>query len=223
MNPKQNPVFQSRQQFAATRFQGRAGRMHARTGRNLTVEITVLRKDFVAGVSGGGVEIIGQHGRILRMESSGIETKAERRSETAATEGDHERTRPESSRYSTAGAALPCSHVIDQNHTPVSPIQNSAGVNESLEPSGRDDVSGMYSACQPKASPCHAMPAAWRRFTNARTSSKAGTTIGRSDSWPSAILILARTVATLSLRGSPSGENLVAMFLEDALNVVQFV
>jgi hypothetical protein len=38
------------------------------------------------------------------------------------------RTIPESSRNSTGAAPTPCSHMSEKNQTPLSPMQNSAGV-----------------------------------------------------------------------------------------------
>ncbi len=55
-------------------------------------------------------------------------------------------------------AFLPCSHISEKNQMPLSPIQKSAGVEVILESNGASARSGLYSACQPKASPFQALP-----------------------------------------------------------------
>lgn len=92
----------------------------------------------------------------------------------------HARTSPESSRNSTGASSEPRSHTSEKNHTPLSPMQNSAGVNRSLDCTGGSARCGTYSACHPNASPSQATPRSWAFAANARTSLKLGTTTGKN-------------------------------------------
>src|SRR6266508_1472893 len=65
---------------------------------------------------------------------------------------------PLSSKNATGSLSLPCSHIKEKNQIPLSPIQKSAGVKVILESIGFSLLSGVYSACQPKISPCQYLP-----------------------------------------------------------------
>ena len=65
---------------------------------------------------------------------------------------------PLSSRNSTGSLSLPCSHIKEKNQIALSPIQKSAGVKVMFESYGLRSLSGVYSACQPKISPCQYLP-----------------------------------------------------------------
>src|SRR5215216_4237628 len=65
---------------------------------------------------------------------------------------------PLSSKNSTGSLSLPCSHINEKNQILLSPIQKSAGVKVMLESTGFLSLSGVYSACQPKISPCQYLP-----------------------------------------------------------------
>src|SRR5919108_128687 len=67
-------------------------------------------------------------------------------------------TIPLSSKNSTGSLSLPCSHINERNQIPLSSIQKSAGVKIMLESSGFLSLSGVYSACQLKSSPCQYLP-----------------------------------------------------------------
>src|SRR5688572_26231459 len=67
-------------------------------------------------------------------------------------------TIPLSSRNSTGSLSLPCSHINEKNQIALSPIQKSAGVKVMFESSSFLSLSGLYSACQPKISPCQCAP-----------------------------------------------------------------
>ena len=130
---------------------------------------------------------------------------------------------PESSRNSTGWESWPCSHINEKNHTPLSPIQNSAGVKANCESSGGCPDCGTYSPCQPKASPFHASPARCSCRANSRTAGNSGTTTGSTDSCPSTDRILACTVATFLLLGNPGRQKLFFKHRENPSDLIEFV
>ena len=65
---------------------------------------------------------------------------------------------PLSSKNSTGSLSFPCSHINEKNQIALSPIQKSAGVKVMFESMGLLSLSGVYSVCQPKISPCQCLP-----------------------------------------------------------------
>src|SRR5215207_6351355 len=88
-------------------------------------------------------------------------------------------TIPRSSKNSTGSLSLPFSHINEKNQIALSPIQKSAGVKVILESSGFLSLSGVYSACQPKISPCQGAPRECKWLAKDFTSFKSGTARGR--------------------------------------------